>query len=274
MAERGKGGLRGGFRVFRVHVDNENLPKLRQLFRDFVDGCARVKGVLYYRDVWLEVWQNVLKMREEAGRRTVPNPPAALLLVRFAMPDGNVRGNKNAPCIVDLRRSELRIPSYNVKVPLRGSLAKALVEENNLEPRPDFVLQVTRKGFVRIIACREAYSALYLERLESMYEESDDVKYKMGRLATEYRGFMKRHLGFLLNSPVPQWGGEPQMRPASHWGSSARDRGGSEPRQRADPMTPRASSSWGAVRGTPTKMTGADEGARALVYRMVMTHVW
>jgi hypothetical protein len=57
--------------------------------------------------------------------------------------------------------------------------------------------------------------ALYLERLESMYEESDDAKYEVGRLTTEYRGFMKRHTGFLLNSPVPQRGGEPQMRPAS-----------------------------------------------------------
>jgi|GEM_PF-3450511 hypothetical protein len=51
--------------------------------------------------------------------------------------------------------------------------------------------------------------ALYLERLENMYEESDDAKYEVGRLTTEYRGFMKRHLGFLLNSPVPQRGGEP-----------------------------------------------------------------
>ena len=79
---------------------------------------------------------------------------------------------------------------------------------------------------------------LYLEQLESKYEESDDVKYKMGRLATEYRGFMKRHTGFLLNSPVPQWSGNRKCRPASHWGSSARDRRGCEPRQRADPMTP------------------------------------
>jgi hypothetical protein len=36
-------------------------------------------------------------------------------------------------------------------------------------------------------------------------------------------------------------------------GSSARDRGGCEPRQRVDPMTPRAPSNTGAVRGAPTK---------------------
>ena len=101
-------------------------------------------------------WGNVLRMREEAGRRIMPSPPAITLLLRFVMPDGAERGNKNAPCIVDLRRGELRIPSYNVRVPLRRSIVRALVEENNLEPRPDFVLQVTRRGFVRIIARREA----------------------------------------------------------------------------------------------------------------------
>jgi hypothetical protein len=158
-AEKG-GGLRGGFRVFMVHVDRGNMERLRQLFRSFADGSARVKGALHYREEWLEEWGNVLKMREEAGKRTMPNPPAATLLVRFVMPDGSVRGDKNAPCIIDLRRRELRVPSYGVSVPLRGSLAKALVGENELEPRPDFVLQVTRRGFVRVIAQRETYSAL------------------------------------------------------------------------------------------------------------------
>jgi hypothetical protein len=158
-AEKG-GGLRGGFRVFMVHVDRGNMERLRRLFRDFADGSARVKGALHYREEWLEEWGNVLKMREEAGKRTMPNPPAITLLVRFVMPDGGVRGDKNAPCVIDLRRRELRVPSYGVSVPLRGSLAKALVGENELEPRPDFVLQVTRRGFVRVIAQRETYSAL------------------------------------------------------------------------------------------------------------------
>jgi len=154
-SEKGKG-WRGGFRVFMVHVDRANMERLRQLFKDFADGSARVKGLLYYRDAWLEEWKNVLRMREEAGRRTVPNPPAALLPVRFITPDGGVRGDTAAPCVIDLRRGELRIPSYGVAVPLRGSLARALIEENGLEPRPEFVLQVTRKGFVRVIARREA----------------------------------------------------------------------------------------------------------------------
>jgi ribosomal protein S27AE len=101
-------------------------------------------------------------MREEAGKRTMPNPPAITLLVRFVMPDGSARGNNGAPCVIDLCRRELRVPSYGVALPLRESLCRALVEENGLEPRPDFVLQVTRRGFVRIIALRKAYSALAL----------------------------------------------------------------------------------------------------------------
>jgi len=39
-------------------------------------------------------------------------------------------------------------------VPLRESVCRALIEENGLEPRPDFVLQVTRRGLPRIIASR------------------------------------------------------------------------------------------------------------------------
>jgi hypothetical protein len=92
----------------------------------------------------------------------MPNPPAITLLVRFVMPDGSARGNNGAPCVIDLCRRELRVPSYGVALPLRESLCRALVEENGLEPRPDFVLQVTRRGFVRIIALRKAYSALAL----------------------------------------------------------------------------------------------------------------
>jgi ribosomal protein S27AE len=74
--------------------------------------------------------------------------------VKFVMPDGQVRGKKDAACIIDLRRGELRVPSYGVVQRLRRSLVRALVEENNLNPRPDFVLQVTRKGLARLIASR------------------------------------------------------------------------------------------------------------------------
>jgi len=66
----------------------------------------------------------------------------------------HTRGNKNASCVIDFKRGELRIPSYNIKIPLRSSLVRALIEENELETRPDFVLQVTHSGKLRIIAKR------------------------------------------------------------------------------------------------------------------------
>jgi ribosomal protein S27AE len=78
------------------------------------------------------------------------------------MPDGEVRGNTAAPAVIDLRRGELRIPSYGVVQRLRRSLVRALVEENMLEPRPEFTLQVTRKGFLRLIASRYVHASIAL----------------------------------------------------------------------------------------------------------------
>jgi len=112
------------------------------------------KGLLYYADEWREMYEDAKRMREEAGKRTLPKAPPLPLLVRFIMPDGSVRGNRNAPAVIDLRKGELRVPSYGVVQRLRRSLVRALVEENNLNPRPDFVLQVTRRGFLRLVASR------------------------------------------------------------------------------------------------------------------------
>ena len=77
-----------------------------------------------------------------------------LIPVRFVMPDGQERGNRNAPAVIDLRKGELRIPSYGIVQRLRRSLVRALIEENSLEPRPDFVLQVTRRGLLHLVASR------------------------------------------------------------------------------------------------------------------------
>jgi ribosomal protein S27AE len=108
------------------------------------------------------MYENSKRQREEAGKRTLPKTPPLPLLVKFVMPDGEVRGNTAAPAVIDLRRGELRIPSYGVRVPLRRSLVEALIEENSLDPRPDFVLQVTRKGLLRLIASRYVYASTTL----------------------------------------------------------------------------------------------------------------
>jgi len=137
-----------------VRVPASERAKLLKLYNDVIRKEAKAKSLLYYQSEWERMWESIKNARTEAGKRTLPKTPPLLLLVKFATPDGQTRGNKNAPCVVDLRRGELRIPSYSVSVRLRKSLVEALVEENGLEPRPDFVLQVTRRSFLRLIASR------------------------------------------------------------------------------------------------------------------------
>jgi len=145
-----------GWRVWKIRVNKVNREILKALYKDVIykrNGNIP-KGLLYYVEEWSKMFEEVKEARARAGKRTPPKAPPLPLLVRFIMPDGQVRGKKDAACIIDLRRGELRVPSYGVVQKLRRSLVRALVEENNLNPRPDFVLQVTRKGLVRLIASR------------------------------------------------------------------------------------------------------------------------
>jgi hypothetical protein len=157
-----------GRRVWKIKVNRVNKDRLKVLYNDVIHkrNGNIPKGLLYYAGEWDKMFENSKRQREEAGKRTLPKAPPLLVPVKFVMPDGTMRGDKNAPAVIDLRRGELRIPSYGVRVPLRKSLVRALVEENLLGPRPDFVLQVTRKGFLRLIASsappRKDASALLL----------------------------------------------------------------------------------------------------------------
>jgi hypothetical protein len=164
------------------------------------------KGLLYYADEWREMYENAKRRREEAGRRTPPRTPPLLLPVKFVMPDGQVRGKKDAACIIDLRRGELRIPSYGITQKLRRSLVRALVEENELEPRPDFVLMVTRRGFLRLIASRYVRAPVALPlRIIAIDENSLNGEalaawdvLKPGRIVlSHYEELMPRNRGFL-----------------------------------------------------------------------------
>ena len=144
-----------GFRVWKLRVNKDNRKRLEEVFRDVVSNRAKVKGLYYYIEEWESAFKATLEARERAGKRTPPRPPPLFLLVKFIMPkDGEVRGKTAAPCTVDLRKGELRIPSYSIKIPLRPSLIQALIEENELEVRPDFALQVARSGRLRIVAHR------------------------------------------------------------------------------------------------------------------------
>jgi hypothetical protein len=112
------------------------------------------KTLLLYEEEMEKMLENVYATTKK--RNTLKLPPV-ILPVRFVMPNGDKRGDNGAPIVIDLRGGEqgkLRIPSYDVVVQLKRGLVRALVEENNLNPRPSFVLQVTRRGLLRLIASR------------------------------------------------------------------------------------------------------------------------
>jgi len=101
-------------------------------------------------------WLRPAKKRKR-GRKSgkhIPKRPPFLLTARFILTTNERRGRTDAPVVVDLRKREVRIPCIGVSVPLPERLARALEEENRLEPRPDFVVQLCSDGRLRIIAKR------------------------------------------------------------------------------------------------------------------------
>ncbi|MCC6051165.1 MAG: transposase [Thermofilum sp.] len=152
------------------------------------------------------MYEEAKEMRARAGKRTPPKTPPLPLLVKFVMPDGSLRVNRNAPAVIDLRRGELRIPSYGVTQKLRRSLAKALIEENSLDSRPEFTLQVTRRGFLRLVASRYAPARVALPlRIIAIDENSLngealaawDVLKPSRIVRSRYEELMLRNRGFL-----------------------------------------------------------------------------
>gem|GEM_PF-569871 len=197
-----------GRRVWKIRVNIVNKDRLKVLYNDVIykrNGNIS-KGLVCYWEEWDKMFENSKRQREEAGKRTLPKTPPLPLLVKFVMPDGEVRGNTAAPAVIDLRRGELRIPSYGVVQRLRRSLVEALIEENSLDPRPDFVLQVTRKGLLRLIASRYVYASTTLPlRIIAIDENSYngealgvwDVLRSSRVVRSRYEELMPRNRGFI-----------------------------------------------------------------------------
>jgi len=210
-SNRPRAGL--GFRVYKPKVSIVNRERLKTLYNDVVNYVLGVvhelkgsKYLAYYADEWERMYEEVKEMRREAGKRTLPKTPPVLVPVRFVMPDGSIRGDRNAPAVIDLRKGELRIPSYGVVQRLRRSLVRALIEENLLEPRPDFVLMVTRRGFLRLVASRYAPARVALPlRIIAIDENSLngealgvwDVLRPSRVVRSHYEEVMPRNRGFL-----------------------------------------------------------------------------
>jgi ribosomal protein S27AE len=202
-----------GFRVYKPRVSKANREKLKALYNDVVNYLLGVaseakgsKYLAYYAGEWREVYEEVKEMRARAGKRTPPRTPPLPLLVKFVMPDGRERGNRNAPAVIDLRRGELRVPSYGIVQRLRRSLVRALVEENQLEPRPGFVLQVTRRGLLRLIASRYAPARVALPLRVIAIDENSlngealaawDVLEPSRIVRSRYEELMPRNRGFI-----------------------------------------------------------------------------
>jgi hypothetical protein len=89
---------------------------MKVMYEDVIHKRNRniTRVLLYYADEWKEMYEEVKEARARARKLTPPKAPPPPLLVKFVMPDGQVRGKKDAACIIDLRKGELRVPSYGV----------------------------------------------------------------------------------------------------------------------------------------------------------------
>jgi predicted RNA-binding Zn-ribbon protein involved in translation (DUF1610 family) len=164
-----------GDRVFKLKTSKSVRGKLKEFYNMLTSLLPRdelPKSALRYREEWERSFIEVVHSRLKSGkwlrppkkrksgkkkgkrRSSVPKRPPFLLTVRFILTTNEQRGRTNAPVVVDLRARELRIPCVGMSVPLPERLVKALEEENRLEPRPDFVVQLCSDGRLRIIAKR------------------------------------------------------------------------------------------------------------------------
>ena len=148
-----------GFRVFRVRVPSITMAKLRELLH-LLNAAALgydvglPRGALrYVGEARSVIEANLRNRRRGGGRRYLRGPVPALLLVNFTERGKVVYGAGRAVVHIDLDRGLLYSKSLGLSVRLGRSLIGALREELKLDPKPRFVLQVSRKG-LRIIAVR------------------------------------------------------------------------------------------------------------------------
>jgi len=160
-----------GYRVFKPKTTKNIRGKLKEFYNMLTSLLPQdiPKSALRYREEWERNFMEVIhsrlrssswlrpKKRKKGKRKSgksIPKRPPYMLTVRFILPSGERRGRSDAPVVIDLRGRELRIPCVGITVPIPEQLARALEEENGLEPRPKFVAQLTSEGKLRIIAER------------------------------------------------------------------------------------------------------------------------
>ncbi len=161
-----------GRRVFKLKTSKSIKGKLKEFYNmltSFIRLVEIPKSALRYREEWENSFLQTVHSRLATGKwlrpakkrkrgrksgKHIPKRPPFLLTVRFILQSGEPRGRTDAPVVVDLRKREVRIPCVGVAVPIPERLARALEEENGLEPRPEFVVQLCSDGRLRLIAKR------------------------------------------------------------------------------------------------------------------------
>jgi len=160
-----------GYRVFKPKTTKNIRGKLKEFYNMLTSLLPQdiPKSALRYREEWERNFMEVIhsrlrssswlrpKKRKKGKRKSgksIPKRPPYMLTVRFILQSGEQRGRSDAPVVVDLRKREIRIPCVGLAIPLPEHLVKALEEENNLTPRPEFVAQLCSNGKLRIIAKR------------------------------------------------------------------------------------------------------------------------
>jgi len=101
-----------GWRVWKLRVNRANRLRLKTLYDNLINYAfgilSELKGskyLTYYVGEWIEMFENVKRMREEAGKRTLPKTPPVLVPVRFITPDGlRARQQGLRPAVIDLRK--------------------------------------------------------------------------------------------------------------------------------------------------------------------------
>ena len=156
-------GVAPGYRVWKVRVPRAQRTQLRELYYTLVwhvcnSGLPSAKqlaskGALRYGDEWRACFTAVRASRGKWLREGEPPAlPPLILPTHFVLSSGERRGRKQSPVKVDLRKKQIGI--LGVLIPLRDKLVKKLEAENLLNPRPEFVTQLTYRGELRVIAKR------------------------------------------------------------------------------------------------------------------------
>ncbi|MEM4444907.1 MAG: zinc ribbon domain-containing protein [Thermofilum sp.] len=145
-----------GFRVFRVELNRRVRRELAKLHQRLAARDPSLpKSAFRYLGSWEEERAVVLELREQAGKRTPPRrDPPYHLLVKITKDGKRIHGSDSVPVVIDLGRGELRIPCAGIRVKLQPSLLKALEGELRLAPKPEFIVQLTCRGRLRIVAFR------------------------------------------------------------------------------------------------------------------------